>query len=84
LAEQYAWMPVSEGPRPAPELMLTNTTAAGTLHPRRYCPAQPEGGTDIDRENAVPIGVPHFLDRAGHGDWVVKPAGHQMGSDRGS
>jgi hypothetical protein len=42
---------------------VDNTTAAGTLHPRRYCLAQREGGTDIDRENAVPIGVPHFLDR---------------------
>src|SRR5215472_10462015 len=50
-AEQYAWMPVSEGPRPAPELMLIIRPL-----PARFMP-QREGGTDVDRENTVPIGV---------------------------
>ena len=38
-------------------------TAAGSLHPRRHRPAQREDGADIDRENTVPIGVRHLLDR---------------------
>jgi len=30
---------------------------------RRHGPAQHEGGANVDRKNAVPIGVRHFLDR---------------------
>jgi hypothetical protein len=34
------------------------------LHACRHCSAQREGGTDVDRENTVPIGVRHLLDGA--------------------
>src|SRR6516165_11647429 len=43
---------------------VDDPAAAGSLHARRYSPAQREGGMDVDREKMVPIGVRHLLDRS--------------------